>query len=104
MMNNTYENTDAFNFLVYFLPKCAPSSTQNIGKTTSGMSFIHLTSEIGFTSKLNWSRFAADNGVPVIYRKRKTNANAIVIFIKYEKSLYIPFLVEFEFHVRLCSV
>lgn len=67
MAKKTYENSDAFNLVVYGLPKWALSSTQNIGRITSGMFFIHSTSGIGFTSKLNCKRFAADNGVPVTY-------------------------------------
>lgn len=46
-------------------PKCALSSTQNSGRITDGIFFIISISGIGFTSKLNCNRFAADNGVPV---------------------------------------
>lgn len=70
----TYKKSEFLILLVKSRPKCAPSSTQNNGKITSGIVFMISTSGIGFTSKLNCNRLAADNGLPVNYSdgKRKS--------------------------------
>lgn len=51
-----------------------PSSTQNNGNNKLGRSFMSSTSGIGFTSKLNWDRFAAANTLPVSWKRQQMNA------------------------------
>lgn len=63
--HSTYKYSE---FLIAFVnsrSKWILSSTQNIGKTTSGIVFMISISGIGFTSRENCNRLSAHNGVPV---------------------------------------
>lgn len=65
-INQTYMYS-VFIGLVISLSRMTPSSTQNIGKITSGIFFIHSISGIDFTSKLNCIRLWATSPEPVSY-------------------------------------
>lgn len=67
----TYKNSENFIGLVNSRPKYTLSSTQNIGKTNSGMFFRALISAIGVTRKLNCNLFSMDSTVPVNFSKLK---------------------------------
>lgn len=65
---DTHKNSEFLIWSVKSRPSCTPSSAQNNGNNTSGMSFIISISGMGLTSKLNWDRLAAASGLPVIYK------------------------------------
>lgn len=57
----------ALNTDVYVVLRWADSSTHNIGNITRGKSDIKSNFSTGSTSKANWSLFAADSGVELIW-------------------------------------
>lgn len=85
LMNFSYQNI-VFNGLIISLSRITPSSTQKNGKITSGKFFIISICGIGFTSRLNCKRLAADNGVPVnCLSENRTTINFHLHSIKFAK-------------------
>lgn len=73
--HETYRKSEFLILLVKSRPKRTPSSIQNIGRITLGIFFMISTSGIGFTSRDNCMRFAADNGLPVNYPMANIHGN-----------------------------
>ena len=56
---------------VYVVLRFTDSSTHSRGKMTRGSFAINSNFSTGSTSKANWSLFAADNGVELIWLQKE---------------------------------